>query len=154
MSTSDGFKPLRDHTVLSEQDVAKMARGRKRRQCKRKGEGPEARIQKAFVVWARKVGLELSHQNNGSNSKAGRIRLHAMGCTAGAADILIFDPLPRAPRARGLALEFKAPDGEQTSDQESWECRLVQLGWRYHVVRSTEQAIEVCTWYGLPSPPG
>lgn len=140
------FGPLRQHTVVN--PGASSARARKKRKRRRR-DGPEARAQKAFVVWARERGLEIQHQNNGASSKAARIRLHAMGCTAGAADLLVFDPLPNDPAARGLALEFKSEDGEQTPDQTRWQRRAERLGWRYHLVRTKEQAIEVVRWYGL-----
>lgn len=138
------FGPLRQHTVVN--PGASSPRKKRKR---RRRDGPEARAQKAFVAWARERGLEIQHQNNGASSRAARIRLHAMGCTAGAADLLVFDPLPIDPAARGLALEFKSEDGEQTPDQIRWQHRVERLGWRYHLVRTQAQAIEVVQWYGL-----
>ena len=146
---SSAFGPLRTHAVVDPADLSHGAGGRKKRRKRKGRDGPEAREQKKFVAWARKRGLELQHQNNGAGTKAARIRLHAMGCTAGAADILIFDVLPDEPGVRGLALEFKSEDGEQTPDQVKWQRRIERLGWRYHVVRSKDQATEVVQWYGL-----
>lgn len=149
------FGPLRAHTVAVPTASGAKASGRRKRgrgrpARVRSGDGPEAQQQKRFVEWARGVGLEVQHQNNGAKTKAERLRLWAMGCTAGAADLIILDPLPNDPEARGLALEFKYGDGEQTPDQRAWERRVKALGWRYHVVWSAEEAVEVVAWYGLP----
>lgn len=135
------FSPLRKHYLSGKEP--------KKRPRRKKKQNTEAREQKRFVKWARDRGIELNHQNNGANSKQRRIYLHQMGCTAGSADILIFDYLPRAPDARGLALEFKSEGGEQSDAQEDWQKRLDALGWRYHLVRSANEASEVCLWYGL-----
>lgn len=157
------FGPLRTHAVVDPPttswggqadpvaDIKSLIErlGGKPKRRRRRGDGPEARIQKAFVAWARRHGLEVQHQNNGANSKAARIRLHALGCTAGAADILIFDRLPNYPTARGLALEFKVPGGGQTPEQWEWQQRLQIQGWRYHVVWAKQGAIDVVQRYGL-----
>ncbi len=135
-----GFVSLRRHIVSDESRPCKK---------KRKGEGEEAVVQKEWVRWARKNGLTVAHLNNGSRSKVDRIRLHAMGCTAGAADILIFDRLPTAPEVRFLALEFKSPRGVQSSAQKAWQSRCEAQGGAYHVVRSADEAERICLEYGL-----
>ena len=144
MSKPNPFAPLRAHVV----DTDPKPR-RKRKKARRRGDTPEAREQKRFVRWARDHGLEVQHQNNGASTKARRIHLHQMGCTAGAADILIFNRPPRYPNTVGVALEFKSQDGEQTPDQEKWEERIAELGWAYHVVRSAADAIWVVNLYEL-----
>jgi len=141
-ATSGAFSPLRQH-VVEEASAAKPKRRRRR------GPSVEAREQKRFVRWARVAGLEVQHQNNGATTKARRMHLHAMGCTAGAADLIILDRLPKAPDARALGLEFKAPGGKQSDDQLAWKDRVVRLGWVYHVVWSAEDAKQVVQWYGL-----
>jgi hypothetical protein len=144
------FAPVRKHEVVPAAELRKRKRAAPRkRKRRRRSSTEEARQQKRFVVWARGHGLEVQHQNNGAATAKKRIELHAMGCTAGAADILVFDLLPNDQAARGLALEFKTADGEQSPDQIAWQQRVTRLGWRYHVVRSAEEAVEVVTWYGL-----
>lgn len=138
------FAPNRSHQTLAPGEKPKPKAKRRRR-----SESEEARIQKVFVKWARSKRLEVQHQNNGANTKAERVRLHALGCAAGAADLIIMDRLPNDPGARGLALEFKTPTGEQSDAQVRWERRVVALGWRYHLVRSVDQAKSVVQKYGL-----
>lgn len=146
----DGFSPLRRHETETLAAAAKRsAKNAKARDRRRKRGRPEEKAQKAFVAWARGAGIEVQHQNNGHPTKAGRIRLHAMGCTPGAGDVLVFDILPRDPAIRGLALEFKSDVGVQSDDQQGWQRRVVSRGWVYHLVRSATQAAEVCQWYGL-----
>lgn len=150
--TNTAFSPLRQHDVIdwSEYD-ARMRHKVKRRAKRKRGapKRPEDAVQMAFVRWARKAGLELQHQNNGDESPARRRYLHLMGCTNGAADVLIFDPLPAVPEARGLALEFKSSKGVQSEAQVGWQRRIERLGWRYHVVQSVEEAKRVVRSYGL-----
>lgn len=140
---TDPLGPLRTHEVVEPGQVKP-----KRKRKKTSGQA-EAKEQKRWVVWARKRGLEFAHINNGANSKARRIHLHQMGCTAGAADILVFDLLRAWPEIRGLALEFKSAGGVQGREQGMWQKRIERLGWVYHVVRSAEEAREVCEGYGL-----
>lgn len=143
------FAPLAQHQVVSQAELEKRHAAKKRRRSKKSVDLEEAREQKRFVEWARERGLEINHQNNGANSKQRRIHLYQMGCTAGAADLLIFDRLPKRPEARGLAIEFKSSNGEQSEAQIGWEARITELGWVYHVVFSSNEAKEVCRWYGL-----
>lgn len=133
------------------QEVSARLRGRQAapRARRSRREGAEAKAQKRFVSWARENGLEITHQNNGARTARERIRLHAMGCTAGAADILVLNRLPSDPEARGLALEFKAPNGRQSPQQVSWSKRIRAHGWRYHVVWNLQEAIELVESYGL-----
>ena len=119
------FKPSRTHEIVTKLTT----------KPKRRTQGQEAKEQKRFVTWARSRGLEVQHQNNGSGSKARRVHLHAMGCTAGAADLLVFDCR--------LALEFKSPTGRQSDAQKAWQKRIEALGWTYCVVRSAEQAVDL-----------
>ena len=145
------FAPLRRHTVATGTKPptgrARRATGHTRRL--RGGETAEARAQKEFVRWARAHGLEVAHVNNGAKTTAQRVRLHALGCAAGAADLLIFDRLPNAPEARGLALEFKAGRGKQSQDQLDWQSRVEGHGWVYHVVYGKTEAIATVRFYGL-----
>lgn len=137
------FKPVRQHVTGP---APKKRPKRKRRP--RRGYGPEAEQQKAFVEIARAAGLLVQHCKQGSGNKLTRINDWRLGCTGGAADLVIFDRLPKAPTARGLALEFKA-ETEQSADQKTWETRIMARGWRYHVVWSCREAVEVCEEYGL-----
>ena len=44
---------------------------------------------------------------------------------------------------------FKTPIGDQSDAQVRWERRVVARGWRYHIVRSVDQAKAVVRHYGL-----
>lgn len=144
------FGPLLVHEVISQkQEMERLEKSKRRRVASKKRNAEEHLEQKKWVAWARFCNLEFNHQNNGASSKARRIHLHQMGCTAGAADILIFTRLPGAPEARGLALEFKASKGKQSKDQTGWEKRVTSEGWIYHVVRSSNDAKMVCASYGI-----
>ena len=143
--TSSAFGPLRAHKVV---DVSELGRKQKRRRRKKKRD-PEAKIQKAWVIWARSRGLEVQHQNNGAKAVARKIHLAEMGCANGAADILVLDRLPDHPFVRCLAIEFKAPGGVQSAAQKKWQARVERLGWRYHLAWSKAEAIDICQSYGL-----
>ena len=137
------LKPNRQHVVVTEEKAQNDA-------VRKSGtKQVESRNQKRFVVWARQIGLEIAHLNNGASSKTRRINLAALGCQRGAADLLIFDRLPAQPMAGGLALEFKSPEGRQSKDQKRWQKRIERLGWVYRVVRSDDEARGVCREMGL-----
>jgi hypothetical protein len=144
------FGPLRQQRFITAEEATKRGLMRQRRSTKRRNKNlEEMRQQKRFVKIARERGWEIQHQNNGASSAKRRIHLWEMGCTAGAADLLIFDRLPRDPTVRGLALEFKSDTGDQSKEQRGWECRITDLGWAYHVVRGAKEAVDVCEWWGL-----
>lgn len=138
------LKPLAKHIeILPDRDIGNSKTRKSKLVLSEAGE------QKAFVAWARVMGLSIAHLNNGASSKSRRIYLHAMGCTAGAADILIFDRIENRNDIRGLALEFKSARGRQSPKQVSWQKQIEQCGWVYHVVKSSTEAINVCLSYGL-----
>lgn len=138
--TSTALGPLREHVIGQPT--------KRRRKKRRRPDLEEAREQKAFVKWARARGLMLNHQNNGASTKARRIHLHQMGCTAGAADVLIFDNMVDS-RIRGLALEFKADGAVQSPAQRDWQIDIDRHGWVYRVVYSAEEAQTTCLGLGL-----
>lgn len=142
----DAFGPAAIHEVRDALQTEARNRTKRRGLSKNR---EEHREQKKFVLWARDRGLEVSHQNNGASTKARRIHLHQMGCTAGAADLLIFDRLPKFPEARGLAIEFKSSTGSRSPAQTAWADRLKYLGWICHVARTADEAKSICIFYGL-----
>lgn len=57
------------------------------------------------------------------------------GLGVGSADVVVCS------RSRFVAVEFKAPDGRLSEDQERWGACIERAGGRYRVVRSVEQAV-------------
>ena len=144
---ADAWAPVQTHLML---EVPPAPTPRRVRAADPKNRAKEeARQQKRWVAWARTRGLNFNHQNNGANTKARRIHLHQMGCTSGAADVIVFDVLPYDPPARGLALEFKAPGETLSPNPRGWREMAEAMGWRYHVVHSADAAKEICRRYGL-----
>lgn len=141
------FTPLRNHEISS-CDINESARKKNKKPNKNNS---EEKTQKTFVSWARSNNLEIAHLNNGSGNKLSRIRLSAMGCSAGAADILVFDKIPEKPEIRGIALEFKTKTGKQSNSQKSWQKRIESLGWKYYIVRTFNEAKSILNAYGLPN---
>ena len=53
----------------------------------------------------------------------------ARGVKAGVPDVLIFDPPPLVPAARGAAIELKSSTGTTSAEQDVWLARLAAAGW-------------------------
>lgn len=64
------------------------------------------------------------------------------GAKAGVPDVLIFEPPPRRPGARGAAWELKVGKGRRSAPQERWARLLDLAGW----VVGCGTADEARTW--------
>lgn len=91
----------------------------------------EHEIQKAYFKWAsmQKVpGLDLLHANanGGHRHLLTAVKLKSEGVKAGVPDVYL--PAPRGGFC-GLAIEFKAPDGNPSKEQRERMNRMQQEGW-------------------------
>jgi hypothetical protein len=77
----------------------------------------------------------------------------SMGALKGAADLYVFDHLPNAPTARGLAIELKRVGGSSPAwgrpEQHDHLYDLSKRGWKCFVCRGHLAAIEVLRLCGL-----
>lgn len=108
-----------------------------------------------FVKAMKDLGLYFMHPpNEGKRSKwGGRVMFESMGALKGAADIYIFDNLPNAPTARGLAIELKRVAGSSPAwgrpEQHDHLYELSRRGWKCFVARGHIAAIECLRLCGL-----
>lgn len=77
------------------------------------------------------------------NRKTGAI-LKAEGVVAGVADILL---LVARGGFHGLAIEFKTAEGRQSPTQKEWQQEIEKQGYRYALVRSADEALDVAEEY-------
>lgn len=107
-------------------------------------------MQKAFFQWAalQKIpGIELMHAipNGGERNPIVAAKLKAEGVKAGAPDLQW--PVPRGGFI-GLAIEFKAGDGNPTKDQRQRITRLQLEGWCVAVCWDWQAAARLVQGYG------
>lgn len=89
----------------------------------------EHEIQKAYFKWAsHHKGLEMLHANpnGGHRHIATACKLKAEGVKPGVPDVYL--PVPRGAFC-GLAIEFKAPDGNPSKEQRQRMSQMQQDGW-------------------------
>ena len=109
----------------------------------------ESNSQIAFVRIFRALHPEMRSvlfavPNGGArNRKTGAI-LKAEGVVAGVADILL---LVARGGFHGLAIEFKTADGRQSATQKEWQKEIEKQGYRYALVRSADEALDVAERY-------
>ena len=92
--------------------------------------------------------------NEGKRSAwGGRTMFESMVALKGASDLYIFDHLPGAPKARGLAIELKRVSGSNPAwgpqSQHDHLYDLSRLGWKAFVCRGKDAAMEVLRLCGL-----
>jgi hypothetical protein len=116
----------------------------------------ESREQQRVAYWLRAAGIFFCAIPNGgfrNRFEAGRMK--AEGVTAGAPDILIFDP-PEVGVFCGVALELKRRKGGRVSEeQRAFLQQLGQIGWLTVVANGAEEAFAELTRFGytgLPVP--
>jgi hypothetical protein len=145
------FYPLKKHVIL------KKAIPIEHTTAKRGRNYGESKIQKSCVRWLRERGVLVQHLKQGSKSYNARRNDYEMGCTLGAADIVIFDRVcvPGTTSANGfnraLAVEFKTLTGKQSDDQKRWQAAVERRGWAYRIVRSLTEMEAVAREFGLPT---
>lgn len=132
MPPRDPFSPQRAHVDAATHPEAKARRPSER--------GIEEATQRAWVAWARKVGLLFTHPVANSVSRAKGFQMSKLGVEAGTADIVIWN-------RPGLALEFKGPTGRQSKRQREFQRRYEAEGGVYRIVRTAEEAKSACREY-------
>lgn len=97
--------------------------------------------QALVVTQLRMAGiLCASIPNDSKRSLVGAVKAKQRGLTAGAPDLVVFTPTPRAPK--GVALEFKKRGGGKTDPaQERFLKELRDIGWVAEVVHGAPQAL-------------
>lgn len=115
-----------------------------------------------FLDWALPEPYRWLHvPNGGKRARIEAARLKAMGVKAGAADVLIFCPLPNHLKlitrdgmmpagVRVVWIELKSETGRLTEEQETWRdwCHLTGTPW--FCCRSLDEVIEACREVGIP----
>lgn len=117
-------------------------------------------IQSACVQWFnlqhRELrGLLFAVPNGGARSKATAGKLKAEGVVAGVADLILL--VPRCFKAHddegwyntvhALCIEMKTPVGHQSPEQKEWQRLIEEHGYKYAVVRSLDEFIDVVENY-------
>lgn len=109
----------------------------------------ESNSQIYFVRWFRYQHPALSLllfavPNGGARNRTTGAILKAEGVVAGVADMLLLVP---SGEFHGLALEFKTATGRQSDAQKRWQKAIEEQGYKYALVRSTEEAIDITNEY-------
>jgi len=106
----------------------------------------EAKIQQEIFVWhwnnypqERKL-LFMVH--NEASSRIRGARLKGQGMVAGVSDLIYLNPRTNSV----VCLEVKNEKGKQSNNQKMFEEAVKFHGFEYHVVRSIDDAKEVCGW--------
>ena len=105
----------------------------------------ESNIQRSFVRWFRlqypEYALNLtSVPNGGLRSKTEAAIMKAEGMTAGAADLLLLVPRDGF-GALGLEFKTQVKGSRQTPAQKQWQKSFEQVGNKYVLVRTLNEAI-------------
>ena len=80
--------------------------------------------------------------NEGERTFNASVLLKRMGLKKGAPDFLIFDPPPKQPNTRGLAIELKNAEGtgRRPKEQAAFLASLRARGWLAHFCDGYEEA--------------
>jgi hypothetical protein len=115
----------------------------------------EHRIQCAIVKWfyyaypAYRGGCLFAVPNGGHRNIQTARSLKAEGVTSGVSDLLLLVPKREY---HGLCIEVKTPVGRQSENQKSWQRAIEAQGYKYSIVRSLDEFVELVRWY-LNEPP-
>ena len=115
----------------------------------------EHRIQCAIVKWfnyaypAYRGGCLFAVPNGGHRNIQTARSLKAEGVTSGVSDLLLLVPKRDY---HGLCVEVKTPIGRQSDNQKNWQRIIEAQGYRYEIVRSLDEFVELVRWY-LNEPP-
>lgn len=110
----------------------------------------EHKIQCAIVKWfyyaypQYRGGLFFAVPNGGHRDIRTAARLKAEGVTAGVSDLMMLVP------RRGyhaLCVEVKTIKGRQSEFQKAWEQKVEAQGFKYAIVRSLDEFVELAYWY-------
>ena len=99
--------------------------------------------------WPEYRGLLFAVPNGGARSKATAGKLKAEGVVAGVADLILLVPFLQecVQYFNGLCIEMKTSKGKQSQEQKDWECKVMEQGYEYRVIRSLDEFIEVVDSY-------
>ena len=99
--------------------------------------------------WPEYRGLLFAVPNGGARSKATAGKLKAEGVVPGVADLILLVPFLQecVQYFNGLCIEMKTSKGKQSQEQKDWECKVMEQGYEYRVIRSLDEFIEVVDSY-------
>ena len=116
---------------------------------RRKPSDEEHRIQSACVRWFRLQYPKMKHNlfsvpNGGKRNAVTGAKLKEEGALAGVADLILL----KSNRFYGaLLIEMKTPKGSQSDSQKEWESKITQDGYKYVVIRSLDEFMQVVKQY-------
>ena len=111
----------------------------------------EHRIQCACVNWFRlqyptHATALFAVPNGGRRDRVSGAKLKAEGVLPGVSDLILL--LPRG-NHHGLLIEMKTERGKQSQAQRDWQRDMVHRGYKYLVIRSIDEFIDMVTDYLL-----
>lgn len=114
----------------------------------------ESQIQQACFKWFRLQFPDLAMlmfavPNGGSRRRIEAKIMKAEGVTAGVADVLFLYPNSEY---HGLCIEFKTKTGRQQPSQRLFQQHIEAHGYKYAIVRSIEDFIELVKKYVFVTP--
>lgn len=109
----------------------------------------ESQIQQSCFAWFRLQFPDLAMlmfavPNGGSRRRIEAKIMKAEGVTAGVADVLFLYP---SGEYHGLCIEFKTDKGRQQPSQKRFQQAVEAQGFKYAIVRSLEEFIELMKRY-------
>ena len=118
---------------------------------RRRPDDEEHRIQCACVNWFRlqyptHASALFAVPNGGRRDRVSGAKLKAEGVLPGVSDLILL--LPRG-RHHGLLIEMKTERGKQSQAQRDWQRDMVHRGYKYLVIRSIDEFIDMVTDYLL-----
>lgn len=101
----------------------------------------EEHVQAVACAVLDELGLLWAHAPNEALQRGGLLYgalQVGQGVKCGLPDVLIFEPPPTRPDARGVAIELKTEVGSPSADQKRWLRELEARGWVCSVERGTD----------------
>lgn len=123
----------------------------RRNKTRKRPDDEEHRIQCACVNWFRlqypdHASALFAVPNGGRRDRVSGAKLKAEGALPGVSDLILL--LPRG-RHHGLLIEMKTERGKQSQAQRDWQRDMVHRGYKYMVIRSIDEFIDMVTDYLL-----
>lgn len=106
----------------------------------------EDRIQQDCVIWYSNTYCLLNNPNRSlifHVPNQNQYKLIGIGVLAGVSDLIIVHKKPNEPKGIHLYIEVKTPTGKQSDKQVAFQQRIEALGYRYEVVRSKQQFVDL-----------
>ena len=123
----------------------------RRNKTRKRPDDEEHRLQCACVNWFRlqypdHASALFAVPNGGRRDRVSGAKLKAEGVLPGVSDLILL--LPRG-RHHGLLIEMKTERGKQSQAQRDWQRDMVHRGYKYMVIRSIDEFIDMVTDYLL-----